>query len=114
MTDSKFLFIPVTGEVKILNLTGTSLLDDFYQLIGCDSIEIVQVVGGKYLMVIDDEGKVCNPPKDMNIRASCGYPGFPIDHIVGDVLIGKFNGVDDIVGLSSAEASELQRIFSGF
>ena len=114
MTDSKFLFIPVTGEVKILNLTGTSLLDNFYQLIGCDSIEIVQVVGGEYLMVIDEEGKVCNPPKDVNIRASCGYSDFPIDHIVCDVLIGKFNGADDIVGLSSAEASELQRIFSGF
>lgn len=114
MEENKFLFIPVKGEIKILTLPGTSILDDFYKLIGCDSIEIVQVVGGHYLMVVDDEGKVCRPPKDVNIRASCGYPGFPAECIAGDVLIGKFNGVDDIVGLSSAEAKELQSIFNGF
>ena len=114
MTNSKFLFIPVTGEIKILDLPGTSILDDFYKLIGCDSIEIVRVVGGQYLMVVDDEGKVSKPPKDLNIRASCGYPGFPTECIVGDVLVGKFNGVDDIVGLSIAEAKELQCIFNGF
>ena len=114
MEENKFLFIPVKGEIKILTLSGDKLLDDFYKFIGCDSIEIVRVVGGRYLMVVDDEGKVCKPSKDMNFRASCGYLGFPAEYIAGDVLIGKFNGIDDIVGLSSAEAKVLQSIFNGF
>lgn len=114
MVESKFLFIPVQGEIKILDLPGTNNLDNFYSLIGCDSIEIVNVVGGRYLMVIDEEGKVHNPPKSNNFRASCGYGGFPFDFIAGDVLIGKFNGVDDIVGMSMAEARELYNVFNGF
>jgi len=114
MADNKFLFIPVRGEIKILNLSGGDLLDEFYGLIGCDSIEIVKVVGGAYLMVVDDEGLICDPPKEINIRASCGYVGFPETYIAGDVLLGRFNGSDDIVGLSSAEANELRAIFEGF
>lgn len=114
MTESKFLFVPVYGEIKILDLPGTNKLDCFYELIGCDSIEIVHVVGGHYLMVIDEEGKVCNPPKPSNIRVSLAYGGFPIEYIAGDVLVGKFNGVDDIVGMSLAEARELCNVFNGF
>lgn len=110
--NTKFLFIPVYGEIKILDLPEKKRLNEFYSLVGCDSIEIVRVVGGHYLMIVDEEGKVCANPKEMNVRASCGYGGYPSDYIAGDVLVGKFNGADDIEGMSLPEARELLRLFN--
>ena len=58
---------------------------------------------GDLLMLVDDMGKVSDPPKRINPLASMFYPGTNYgDPIVGDVLLGKsglFNGEPDVTGL---------------
>jgi hypothetical protein len=43
-----------------------------YQLIGCDTIDIVKLVDGRR-MIVDDNGAISDPPKAVNEKATVLY-----------------------------------------
>jgi len=113
----KYLFIPVVGPVREAELPDDTngFLDEAEKQLSCNCVEFVYLPGGYYVMMVDESGKICNPPKRMNIRASPLYGGFPKEYIAGDVLIGKRgfrNGEPDIVGLSDKEIKDFKKYLS--
>ncbi len=87
---AKYLFIPVFGEIKVLELDEPVNFNEVYELIGCDCIETVRIICSDIIMMVDESGKIKNPSKSFNPRASIFYDGYRYgDYIAGDVLIGK-------------------------
>ena len=113
----KYLFIPVIGPIREVELPDEchAFLDRLYELLNCSSIENVVILGGHYYMIVDECGKVSEPPKLTNIRASPLYGGFPSEYIAGDVIIGKRglrDGEPDIVGLSDREIFDFYKFLN--
>lgn len=107
----EFLVVPVSGNPYVLQLEDHDhLLDQAYEIIGCRGVEFVRC--GNYIMLIDEVGAVCNPPKPVNDVASTLYPGSDFgDMIHGVVIIGKrgfYAGEPDIVDLAPSDQIMLQ------
>ena len=82
--------------------------DEVYKLLDCSCWEGVPGMFGTYLMV-DECGKLKNPPKKENLLANSLYPGFLFsnDVLVGNVLVSKIgtneDGESDLVSLSDKD-----------
>ena len=83
--------------------TITKSLESYYQALNCSMIDIVpRVIGGVRVDVIcDDEGLFSEEPILTAVDAE-GYVMF-----VGSLFIVKFDGVDDVTSLSSAEINKV-------
>ncbi len=114
---AKYLFIPVVGEVKALELQEPININEVYQIIGCDCFETVRVICSDIVMMLDESGKIKTPAKLVNPRASMLYSGIGYgDYIVGDVLIGKevwTSEGPDIGGIPPQFLSYLLDLFNG-
>jgi hypothetical protein len=91
----KAYILTTDGDIKVTRpKNGTDFtLEELKAAIGGGYIEVVRV-GTNMLMVVDDDGKVKNPPLPLNVVASrlyCGErePDFsnPYDTIHGDALL---------------------------
>lgn len=81
----KYLCLYPSGEVKWvevervpyhdLDFTGLSL-DKLHQIIGCDCIEHVRTILPGIVMIIDESGRIKNPPQLHNELASWLYYGY--------------------------------------
>ncbi len=113
---AKYLFIPVIGEIKVLELAEPININEIYGLIGCDFFETVRIIFTDIIMMLDESGKIKDPPKPVNPRASMLYSGLQYgDYIVGDVLIGKeiwTSEGPDIGGLPHILLEGLLKIFN--
>lgn len=109
-----YLYVKADGSVSRVDVPHEEFNDNVHKLIDCSIYELVHVPGGFYL-VVDENGKILDVPKPVNIMASMLYPGTPHgDPIVGDVLIGRLgtvNGEPDMVGLSEVELKMLEKYF---
>lgn len=82
--------------------------DEVYKLLNCSCWEGVPGMFGTYLMV-DESGKLKNPPKKENLLANSLYPGFLFsnDVLVGNVLVSKIgtneDNESDLVSLSDKD-----------
>ena len=107
----EFLVVPVSGDPYVLQLEDhDDLLDQAHQIIGCRGVEFVYC--GSYIMLVDEVGAICDPPKPVNDVASTLYPGSDFgDMIHGVAIIGKqgfYDGEPDIVGLAPSDQIMLQ------
>lgn len=116
----KFVKLTVDGEAYIAELERGEdglLLDGFYRELSCESIEVVNVrrdlqdvYGVPFRMIVDEMGKCRAGWTDrINYHATATCSSYT-DLIVGDVLIGKLEAVNedgelDIVGLTDRELS---------
>ena len=94
----KALFInPKANEAKVVNPKG---LEDYYELIGCDLIDIVtRKIGRKYYDVIcDDEGLLQNDPLISAID-DLGQPMF----VGGLIICGLVNDEGENTDLTSRD-----------
>ena len=109
-----YLLVKVDGSVTRVDIPHEKFNDNVHSLIDCSIYELVHVPGDFYL-VVDENGKIYDVPKPVNILASMLYPGTPHgDPIVGDVLVGRLgtvNGEPDMVGLSVVELNMLEKYF---
>lgn len=113
----KFLYIPVEGPMEIHEIPIDEVPQVFFdrvrELVGCKWLEFVHC--GEYILLVDELGKIIDPPKPVNPRASLLYPGTDFgDPIVGNCLIGAHgfrDGESDIVGLSPAQIQILRGFF---
>lgn len=78
-------------EGTIQEKTIEKSLDGYYDLLKCDTIDIVsRSIGGQYYdIVCDDEGLLNDSP----IVSAIGIDGTPM--LVGNLFIVKFDGVDN-------------------
>lgn len=107
----EFLVFPVSGDPYVLQLENhDDLLDQSYQIIGCRGVEFVHC--GPFIMLVDEVGAICNPPKPLNNVASALYPGSDYGYMIhGVAILGKqgfYAGEPDVVGLSPSVLSQLQ------
>ena len=88
-------------------------LHSWYDALECTCLQHVQtIIPGLYLL-IDDNGKITDPPKQLNTFASLLYPGFPYDCIVGHAIlagVGMRDGEADIVPPSPSLLRTLSRL----
>lgn len=89
----KFVLIKTTGEIGIVDIDYDNFLDECYKLLDCTCIEIARCEDN-YRFIIDESGKIKDPPKELNVKASMIYPAVPFDCLVGDVLVGKLDSND--------------------
>lgn len=89
-------------------------LHSWYDSLECVCLQHVQtIIPGLYLL-IDDNGKIVDPPKPINTPASLLYPGYPFgDCIVGHAIlagVGLRDGEPDIVPPSVSLLRTLSRV----
>lgn len=88
-------------------------LHSWYDSLECDCLQHVQtLIPGLYLL-IDDNGKITDPPKQLNTLATFLYPGYPYDCIVGHAIlagVGLRDGEPDIVPPSDSLLRTFSRV----
>lgn len=81
------LVIEPDNTIKLVGFDSPYLeLEDLYRHADCDTIQIVRTINPRWLMVIDDNGKLLGKPA--NPMATSLYYACPYDFIVGTVFIG--------------------------
>lgn len=81
------LVIEPDNCIKLIEFDSPYLeLNDLYKHANCDTIQIIRTINPKWLMVIDDNGKLLRKPA--NPMATSLYYAYPYDFIVGTVFIG--------------------------
>ena len=101
----KYILIPADESVKpyYVEIDSERFNDTVHELLDCDYFEPVYCHIG-YVLLVDEVGKLKDPPKPVNFRASGFYPGSMYgDPIVGDVIVcteGMRDGEPDFVPLS--------------
>ncbi len=90
-----YLVIYPDGEWKWVEVTSRrQLLCRFYEVIDCDCVEHVTLPYG-FGCIVDESGKLKNPPQPYNPFASRMYPGTPYgDPLVGPVIFVRTDLVD--------------------
>lgn len=80
-------------------------LDTYYNLIGCDCIDIVmRKIGGKYFdIVCDDEGLLKSEPKISAISNT--YEPM----LVGNLVIVHNDGMGNLVGITDSDIEHLKK-----
>ena len=93
--------------------------DTVHREIDCDCYEHVRIHANiTCSFLVDECGKLKNPPKPVNYRASVFYPGAAFgDPIVGDVFvcdIGLVDGESDFIPLSDEKEKILLNTLKNF
>lgn len=91
------------GTVERLDIEPN--LDSYYELIGCDCIDIAyRKIGGKYYdLVVDDEGLLKPDPKISAIDDMGSVM------LVGNILFFNNDGMGDFVGLDEDDYEHLEK-----
>lgn len=100
----RFLMIDVNeGDVKLVTANG---LDDYYDLIGCECIDIVrrEIGGVEVEIILDDEGALQNDRKLSGIGESN-------QAFYGSLLIasGRIEGDGELTELTDSEIAKILR-----
>lgn len=98
MDTEKYLLIPAFGKPFFIRVDAHHLLEEFKTLLDCEHLKTVRI-SSKYGLIVDEEGKVKDPPKRYNAFATDLFGEFWNDHIVGDAILfeyGMRNGEPDI------------------
>ncbi len=107
----KGILIKTNNTVSVVELPEDDTFnDEVYKLLNCSCWEGVVTDLGFY-MLVDENGKITEPPKKINALATAIYPGYLADYIAGDALILKIgknaDGESDLVSLSDTNISKL-------
>lgn len=109
----KCILIRTNLEYEVVELPDDNTFnDEVYKLLGCSCWEGVPGLFGTYLMV-DESGKIKNPPKEVNSLANCITNLFfnSNDLLVGNVLVSTIGmnelGESDLVSLSEFKIKHL-------
>lgn len=111
MSKEKYLRLDPIGEVSWVTIDREHLLEDLRDAIGCEWLEGVYLPYG-VCVIVDEVGKIKDPPQPINWLASRLYPGTAFgDPLVGPVVFARIDVVDgesDWCPLLPAQISLLQ------
>lgn len=108
----KYMVIEPSGDIRWIEIQRENMLQEFRKVIGCDCLEQVRTIVRGVCLIVDESGKIKDPPQQHNEIASLLYLGYILgnDDIAGPavlVSIGLVDGEPDWVPLN---ARELQRL----
>lgn len=117
MSKEKYMVIYPDGSIRWIEVENRQLLPAFYKAIGCDCVENVRTIIPDVCLIVDECGKLKNPPQPHNDVASQLYAGWILgsDNIVGPVVVAAIHLVDgesDWVPLSDEEMFRVQNYLS--
>lgn len=121
MTDNgKFAFIMVRPNKEIVLVEKDNYiltLDELYEYLECNSIEVIPtIIGSDYLLIIDEEGRL--KPNEPNWIATAFANVFSEDPIVGNAIfaISVTDETDerDLYAINFEEAEDLMDIIVGY
>ena len=95
----QYLKIPVEGKPVMIEVDENRLLEEFRRHLNCESIETVSITS-RFGLIVDEMGKITEPPKPYNARATSLLGDWSPDWIAGDAILfayGMRNGEPDIV-----------------
>lgn len=109
----KCILVKIDNSFSVVELPDDNTFnDEVYKLLDCTCWEGVTNIFG-YYMLLDENAKISNEPKIINILATTIYSGFPNDYILGDVLISKIgidsDGETNLVSLSDEDIVKLTK-----
>lgn len=118
----KYLLIPadINSSPRWINCDSHHLLRDMKFEMHCEYVECVCRriscfgISGTLVFIVDEFGKICNPPKPFNLY-STGLYSNSCDFLVGDVVlgwIGSRDGETDIVPLPPLIAHHILNLVS--
>lgn len=115
----KCILIKTNFEYEVVELPEDDTFNsEVYKLLNCECWEGVAGCFGTYL-ILDESGKIKNPPKDANPLASLLYSSallFNNDILAGDVLVSTIGynsqGESDIVSLSDFQINRVLKCLS--
>lgn len=88
------------------------LLRDLYPVIGCDCVEQVYTNISGVVMMVDESGKIKDPPQALNPLASRFYGGTPFgDPIVGPAVFMALKRVEPLMELDCYPLCPVQECF---
>ena len=124
MMIEKYLVIPADINrsvyfVSFVRSSDCAFNDTVHREIDCDCYEHVRIHANiTCSFLVDECGKLKDPAKPLNLRASTFYPGAAFgDFLVGDVFvcdIGLVDGESDFVPLSDEKEERLLNTLKGF
>lgn len=109
----KYMVIEVNGKIRVIQTERAELLHTFRQAIGCDYVEIVRTIVPDVCLIVDESGKVKDPPQQHNEMASRLYLGWLRGKadIAGPAVVAAehwLNGDKDLVPLNGQELQMLR------
>lgn len=109
----KYLVLYPDGDMRWIHCQREDMCKCFRESIGCDTLENVTLPYG-FCCVVDESGKMKDPPQPFNELASRFYPGTPYgDPLVGPVVfcrIGLIDGEHDWVPLTAMDLAIIELI----
>lgn len=117
MTKEKYMVIDPSGEIRWIEIDRLNLLEEFYEAIDCDCLENVRTIIPDVCLIVDESGRIKDPPKPHNDLASQLYLGWILGHddIVGPAIVAAIHLVDgesDWVPLNDIELFKVQNYLS--
>lgn len=109
-----YLVLDPDNTIRWIQIDRSRMLEEFYKAIGCDCLENVRTVIPPICLIVDESGKVKDPPQEENFLASLLYLGYlrGIDDIVGPAVLAAIrlvNGESDWVPLNDDELDILRQ-----
>lgn len=114
MSKEKYMVIHPDGHTDWMETERDKLLEACYKVIGSDSVENVRTIYPDICLIVDELGKIKNPPQPHNELASTFYAGFiwHDDDIAGPAVVAAIHLVDgefDWVPLNAYELMVVQQ-----
>lgn len=116
MKIEKYLCIYPSGKVQWIALDPAHRLDELHRIIGCSCVEQVRTTLKDIVIIIDDSGKIKDPPQPHNELASRLYAGWLYgDDIVGPAVVMALHRVppyweEDWCQLSFDQLNKLSKV----
>lgn len=91
----KYLVIQTDGKLRWEEIPRDYLLDRLHEIIGCSCVEQVRTIVTNIVMIVDESGRIKNPPQQHNALASTLYYGWitGMDDIVGPAVLAELRPV---------------------
>ena len=111
----KYMVIMPSGEIRWELVEPAERMKRIYEIIGTDFVENVCTILPDICIIVDESGKIKNPPQQFNPLASLLYAGFLRGHdiIVGPAIVAAIHIVDgdpDWVPLNQQEEQKLRNM----
>lgn len=90
----KYLRLDPSGDLSWITIDRDHFLEGLHAAIGCEWLENVRLSGG-VCAIVDEDGKIKDPPQPVNPLASLLYPGTAFgDPLCGSVIFARIDLVD--------------------
>ena len=113
MSKEKYLVIYPDGHTDWMETEHDQLVKSCYEVIGCDCVENVPTIINDVCLIVDESGKVKDPPQMHNGKASVFYAGwYAGDDIVGPAVVAAIHLVDGEPDWVPVNQQELDKVMA--